>query len=687
MPRYKVTGPDGRAFIVNAPEGATQQQVLAFARSYAPKQQPQTEKPSSFWQGVLEGVQPYGANAGRIIAKSNPITGILDAVTGLPSKAVDTADTAARETMARSPHQGSIAGKFTGAVVGSLPTALLPGGFVAQGAAGGLLGSELDDPASVALNTALGAGAGKAAQKLAPIVTRATQDIGSKIKGAAAGVTGHRPAQVMPPQPSMDVLAPGAAERAVRFEQLGVKPTTGMVTRDPNVYSFEQNAAKTAGGEDLQRQMLDVEEGLVTKGRELIEAQGGARGAEATGKAVQDVLDTKRTEMQAVTSGLYKQVRETRGDAEVGAPSWLLARLDQPDITDNPTFDAMREGIMRSLKRFGLTGDSGLARKGAVLNVNQAEELRKLIGSLGNGIEPSVRMMRRELIDALDDDVVEGLGDDAFKAARASAKARFDEFSKTFAGRLADERIPAEQVTRRVLGAGTSLKDLRAMRQSLLGGTSEQAARGQEAWRGLGAQALDDLITKSVTADGALAGSTLYREFVKNADKLKELLGSADFRTLGTLANATRDVKAFPPMHSVNTSNTAITGANMLQGLFASAPPKVREGWGRLLGKFTMRAGAHLGAAAVSPGFGNVAVEAARMAGSEAAQQRATQAAAKAFADRIRLAQNPQEAAALIADLRQSAPSDAAARQIVDYLVKAGLVGGSAAQPLAIGGN
>src|SRR3546814_13584497 len=86
------------------------------------------------------------------------------------------------------------------------------------------------------------------------------------------------------------------------------------------------------------------------------------------------------------------------------------------------------------------------------------------------------------MIDALDDDVVNTLGDDAFKAARQSAKARFDEFSKTFAGRIADEGIPPERLTQRLFGA-TSLKDIRSLKQSLTSGTPEQIARGQTAMK------------------------------------------------------------------------------------------------------------------------------------------------------------------------------------------------------------
>ncbi len=465
-----------------------------------------------------------------------------------------------------------------------------------------------------------------------------------------------------------------AEARAARFKSLGVdEPTTGMVTRDPQAYTFEVNTAKQPGiGDDLARQMRDVEETLVARGQDMVRSAGGSKGAEETGLAVQKALDAKRGEMQTVTGKLYDQVRSTRGDDAMGAPSWLLQRLDRPDITDNPVFDSMREGVMRSLKRFGIMGDSGLARKGAVITVNQAEELRKAIGNLGSGIEPSVRYMRRELIDAIDDDVVEGLGDDAFKAARASAKARFGEFQKTFAGKIADEGVAPERLTRRVLSDTTSLADLRAMRQSLISGTPAQVTRGREAWRGLGAQGLDDLLSKSIDADGFLRGNTLSREFEKSAAKFRELLPPQDYKMLRRLAAATRDVKAFPSGHSVNTSNTAVTLANM----FDKAAPAVKQGWRKMLGKYALTSGAHIAASATMGPVGNLAVEATRRGGAAVAEQRAGQAAVQELMNKVRLARNPEEAAAAMSALTDIAQSDPT---VAGLLQKYGLGGAGAA--------
>jgi hypothetical protein len=311
-------------------------------------------------------------------------------------------------------------------------------------------------------------------------------------------------------------------------------------------------------------------------------------------------------------------------------------------------------------------GVSLSSRTGGGTTIAQAEELRKFIGKLGSGIEPSVRRMRAKLIEALDDDVVGAVGDDAFKAARASARARFEEFQKTFPGKLADEGLSPELITKRVLGDGVSFSDIRAMRKSLTTGTPEQVARGKEAWQALRAQAVDDLLQKAVDADGNLVGTVLYREFSKNAAKYREILGPQDYKTLQRLAAASRDAKALPVGHSVNTSNTAITTAN----LFDNAPKAVRQGWLRLMGKIGLRAGAHAGAAAFAGPAGNVAVESARAAGGAAASVRAETAAVQALMRRIELAKSPEAAAAAINEARAAAASNPA---VADALHRAGL--------------
>src|SRR3546814_1272637 len=107
--------------------------------------------------------------------------------------------------------------------------------------------------------------------------------------------------------------------REGRFRSLGVEqPTTGMVTRDPRAWNFELETAKRYGaGDELIGQFQNVEKQLVDAGNKLVRSQGGAKGPEATGLAVQKALDAKRKEMQEATGALYKQVRSEEHTSEL----------------------------------------------------------------------------------------------------------------------------------------------------------------------------------------------------------------------------------------------------------------------------------------------------------------------------------------------------------------------------------
>jgi hypothetical protein len=515
--------------------------------------------------------------------------------------------------------------------------------------------------------------------RLSPLLSRgvnAIDDVADDIYNRVAPRFGARPlpkvdpaillrqsgqaAQAAGAPPVQQAFGPAAQRRLDDFRKVGVKnPTTGMVTRDPAVWTYERNTSKLAGiGDDLVKSFQDVDQGLDDAANRLIAARGGARNPEAVGEIVEEVLTTKRKEMQAATGQLYKAVREQRGNASAGSLDTFLNRLDAQDVADDATFDSFRESVMRRLSRFGMAENSGLIRNKAVASVEQAESLRSFIGNLGNGADPNVRRIRAELIDALDDDVVSAVGDDAFKAARASARARFEEFSKTFAGRLADGKVTSEKMVSRILSG--SNKDLRALRESLNTGTPEQIARGQTAWNDIGAQAVDDFFSKArgSNAEGTLSAAKLSAAFKRDGAKLKELLTPEEFDQIAAIVRASQYANTAVPFSAVNNSNTTSAAAN----LFAAAPGG-KPGPGRqVMTNILQHVGAGIAgtAAGVGPTL-NVALAAGKgVSGSIAARN-----AAKAALDKVNLAKSPEAAAAALKALQAKASRDAAFRAAV----------------------
>lgn len=704
MPKIaRVRLPDGRVARFRVPDNATPEQIKA---AVGKKMGGEKRGVTGFLNNAVSSLNQ--AAIGAVEGVHNVASAITDPIAGavFGDEAVERVNRGRRQvvdtverTMAPVANPvARTAGRIGGAIAVPLPKA---GAIAAipkvgkaavraiQGAIGGAGVREVDE--SAAAPASIGAAANVVAP---PIISRIAQTapVQAAVRGvgnALAPVVGiaddaaeavlprvnkmlgrqHTPLRGMPaptPQHPLAPLGVDAQKRAARFKSLGVdNPTTGMVTRDPKAFSFERNAAKLEGvGDDLAQQMQQVETSLVNKGRTLVKRLGGSKSSEAVGRSAQGVLNAQREAEQKLTARLYEKVRATRGDEPVGDLKTFRDFMEESDMADNAIFDTMRESINRRLARI---------TQGGSVTVKQAEELRKFIRGLGSNSEPSVREARRQLISALDDDVVEAVGDDAFKAARASAKAGFEKWKKTFAGKLADEGIAPELLTKRILGDGVRLSDVREVKQTLTA-----SPEGRKAWLGLQARSIDDLLDKAVTGDGMLKGATLHRLFKGNEDKFRELLTPKDYRILRDLAEATRDVKEFPVGHSVNTSNTTIAAAN----LFGNAPRAIKTGWLKFLGRIVARAGAHAGATAVAGPAGNLAVESARAASGAVASTRAQEAAARELLKKVQMARSPETAAAAIREAQEAAASNPI---VADALKKAGIkgvaLGGVAASP------
>lgn len=742
MPIARVQMPDGRIARIEVPEGTTPEQAVQIAQRVAPKpagsSRKPAEKPTSFWQGVLsEG----GKALSNLQSGMDALTGknIVRSITGQPTPA-DIQRAQLRNQAERSPYKGSTAGNITGAVIGSLPAALVPGGPLVQGAAGGLILSDLDDPVAVVRDTAIGAVGGKVGEKVGRVIgsqvgklanTSAGKAVRESVNKAVRAVTGEAapdaasaasrgaPAAASPaaeavstqtvrrhqgtdypveviqrgvrdaegnvwakvrgetgetgyvpdgelaevsvgrtatPEvptglrptvaPELAPLGRDAQARAARFEAVGIQnPTTGMVTRGPSEWTAERELAKLTGeGDALAAQILGVDADLASAGRGLVDNAGGNIGREATGLRVSDALSARDEALREQVSGLYRQVRDQRGDVSAGRLDRLREVLDSPDMMDNPVFDSMRDGVMRRLRRFGMAGDSGLLRNDAIATLNQAEELRKMIGQLGSSNDPATRMMRSRLIETLDDDVVDAVGDDAFRSARAAAKARFDEFRGTFPGKVAEEAIDPEKLGRRILSESTSLDDLRALRQSLTSGDGELREQGQKALQSLRGLAVSDIVLPGISPEGAVNGTAIYRAFAKNSDRLRVLLEPAEYKALRRYAIAARDATAQVPRSAVNNSNTASTLAN----LFARKMPEAERG-------ALTRIFRHLSANLVGGPTANVGL----IVGEDIARRRAADAAAAATRQQIAAASSPEQAVEAMA--REEAEALAAA--------------------------
>ena len=238
--------PDGTV-IRNVPEGTTRAQLMArVSKAKAAPAPAKQAKPKSFLQGVGEGILTPFNNAARAletgaekIGIAKPLNAVGEFLGMAPS--VQAAERTQQQTVARSPYRGSGAGKFVGNIVGTLPTAAIPGGILAQGAAGGALLTNARNPQGVLTDAAIGAAAGKVGEKamrgIANIVSPRVAPVVQRLKAQGVKMT---PGQIL----GANDTAIGRMAKATEDRVAGLPLIGDMVSaaRRRSVESFNKAA-------------------------------------------------------------------------------------------------------------------------------------------------------------------------------------------------------------------------------------------------------------------------------------------------------------------------------------------------------------------------------------------------------------------------------------------------------------
>lgn len=544
--------PDG-TIIKNVPANATRDQIVAAHERAKSAGRSPDSRPKSFWRGVGDSVHTAAGNLDKI----NPMSALSEAIGLGPTR--EQYDTKYMNNRAKGKYQGSTTGKVVGGIAATLPTLALPGGPIAQGAAGGAMLSEARDFMGFAGDVALGMVGGKLGdvvgkRVIAPVVRKVAST--APVKKAVSAVTSRLP---MPPVSAPKVsqaLTREQAARAARYKAVGVQqPTVGQVTRDPAVWKFERETIKQDAGRPILDAFQQSDRDIAATTRRIVDEQGGNIGPEAAGARVKDALKARSDELQSQVGSLYKTAREAFGDVRTNDLKSIRSLQDHPDWADNAQYDDMLVSVNKRLARYADAdaGASGLSAK-------QAEELRKFVGGLGPNSSQTFAM-RRVIQDAIDNDVLDGIGGQPFAQARAAAKARFDEFSKTYAGKLAGDTVSPENVGKSLRGASTSLDDLRSLTQSI-----EKSPGGTEALSAIRSQYIDEVMSGAITQDGKVNGTTMYNNFAKNAPRLRAVLEPDAYKSVRRTAMAARDLTADVPYSNVNHSNSASELARLFPG-------------------------------------------------------------------------------------------------------------------------
>lgn len=454
---------------------------------------------------------------------------------------------------------------LSGSALGAEGAAMVSGGYDApvaeQVGLGALFGGVLQPVARpllqagrTAANRLFGAPKAPAAAAPNPLTAGAAQQTDDAVRaaGAQTGAAGGPQITVTP------------QARQANLEALNLRPTSGITTRDPIQWADEDALAKTRVGTPLRELFEHNNQTLRGHLTGVAEKAGGAsHTAYDASAAVIKAVDDKWDELGSEASKLYSMVRKAKG-AEFGAkPQRLLEQLDE--IADATEGMPIADAVKRRLTRYGVLGDDA-TRPG--LTVNQAEELRKFIAREGAG-NPSRKEFGRQLIEALDDDVLETTGDDAFKAARSAFKAKMQEFGIGDKGRgvanltraIVDGKVtPDSLIERYVAGRSGTAEDLNKLVKSLSSGTPEQVKRGTAALADLRRQTARWIAEKATNGniDEGIVSYPRLRQALNQIgeQKIVTLFGKDGAEYYGKLLLAAHDTTVVPLKAPVNFSNT-----------------------------------------------------------------------------------------------------------------------------------
>jgi hypothetical protein len=210
-------------------------------------------------------------------------------------------------------------------------------------------------------------------------------------------------------------LDPTQVSRKAFLESQGLQPSKAQVTRSAADFQAQQEAAKTS---TRARELLERQEAVLTSrfNNAVLDTGGDAATPTST---VTDALVGKATTLDEEISTLYTAAREAAPGEKNIKFNFLTQKLK--DLApSNRRAGGNIEAVVGDLQSKGVLSDK--MKVTGKIDVEAAEDVRKLMNELfdpqngfGNGV-------LRELKDALDDDVFMAAGRDVFQQGRAAKR-------------------------------------------------------------------------------------------------------------------------------------------------------------------------------------------------------------------------------------------------------------------------
>jgi len=286
MPKYRITSPEGKTFEINAPDGASQEQVLSYAKQqfeqmgqkkaadlaadrekYSPTEgMSGTEK---FFAGMGKGFTDVGRGVGQLM--------------GLVSK--EDVDAARQRDQALMQTGAGVAGNVAGNVAATLPTAFIPGvntvtGGAAVGAAlGGLQPVGTDE--SRLSNMAMGGAAGAALPALMNVGKAAKAALYDPLAGQNRVMGGAltRAAGDKAQEIAKALRGQGAATQGVKLSAGTVSRNEGLAALEDAIRSQMPSGELARIGQTNRTALADALRGVAGTPEAMATAQAAREGS------------------------------------------------------------------------------------------------------------------------------------------------------------------------------------------------------------------------------------------------------------------------------------------------------------------------------------------------------------------------------------------------------------------------
>jgi hypothetical protein len=342
MAKYRITGPDGGTYEVNAPDTATEAEVMAYAQqNYKPqtKMEPLKADPTE----GMSGVDKFRAGIGKAMTDLGRGAGQM---VGLVSRD-DVAESRRLDAPLMDTGAG-MAGNLAGNVAMLAPTAMIPGANTVAGAGvvGGVAGMLQPSTSTreTLTNVGLGAAGGAAGQAIANKVPGLLQGRADKAAATQAGNAqkfsaaraGAKEGYVIPPAD----LEPGALSEAV--SGLSGKIKTAQVASQRNQQVTNRLARESIGlkaGDQLDDAALQaIRNQAATQGYAPIRNAGAVQADQQFTSALDTIVATRKGASRSFP-GLGKTNMHGQPVDEIGDLVGAL-RVGQFDASD--AIDATR---------------------------------------------------------------------------------------------------------------------------------------------------------------------------------------------------------------------------------------------------------------------------------------------------------------------------------------------------------